>query len=73
MVLVDRGINVTDDSLYVTLIASDFVAEGKMAGDWLAKKTGGKAKIIELEGSPARLRPSTARKASRRASPPIRK
>jgi galactofuranose transport system substrate-binding protein len=52
VVLVDRGINVTDDSLYATLIASDFVAEGRMAGDWLAKKTGGKAKIIELEGSP---------------------
>lgn len=52
VVLVDRGINVSDDSLYTTLIASDFVAEGKMAGDWLAKKTGGKAKIIELEGSP---------------------
>ena len=52
VVLVDRGINVTDDSLYATLIASDFVAEGKLAGDWLAKKTGGQAKIIELEGSP---------------------
>ncbi len=52
VVLVDRGINVVDDSLYATLIASDFVAEGKLAGDWLAKKTGGQAKIIELEGSP---------------------
>src|SRR6185369_5369657 len=52
IILVDRGINVSDDSLYATLIASDFVAEGKLAGDWLATKTGGKAKIIELEGSP---------------------
>lgn len=52
VILVDRGINVTDDSLFATLIASDFVAEGKMAAEWLAKKTGGKAKIIELEGSP---------------------
>ncbi len=52
VVLVDRGISVSDDSLFATLIASDFVAEGKMAGEWLAKKTGGKAKIIELEGSP---------------------
>ena len=52
VVLVDRGINVPDDSLYATLIASDFVAEGRLAGDWLAKKTGGKARIIELEGSP---------------------
>jgi ABC-type sugar transport system substrate-binding protein len=33
------------------LIASDFVAEGGMAGAWLAKKTGGKAGIIQLEGT----------------------
>ena len=52
VILVDRGITVTDESLFATLIASDFVAEGKMAAEWLAKKTGGKAKIIELEGSP---------------------
>src|SRR5436190_18634145 len=41
VILVDRGVNVSDDSLYTTLIASDFVAEGKMAGDWLAKKLKG--------------------------------
>lgn len=52
VVLVDRGIKVTDDSLFTTLIASDFVEEGKMAGEWLAAKTGGKANIIELQGTP---------------------
>ena len=52
VILVDRGVNVTDESLYATLIASDFVAEGRMAGEWLAKKTGGKAKIVELQGTP---------------------
>lgn len=52
VILVDRGIDVKDDSLYATLIASDFVAEGKMAGDWLAKKTDGKANIVELQGTP---------------------
>lgn len=52
VILVDRGITVADPELYATLIASDFVAEGKMAAEWLAKKTGGKAQIIELEGSP---------------------
>jgi simple sugar transport system substrate-binding protein len=52
VILVDRGIDVKEDSLYTTLIASDFVAEGKMAAEWLAKKTGGKANIIELEGTP---------------------
>src|SRR6478672_2196794 len=52
VILVDRGVKVDDESLYATLIASDFVAEGKMAAEWLAKKTGGKAQIIELEGTP---------------------
>jgi simple sugar transport system substrate-binding protein len=52
VILVDRGISVTDDSLYTTLIASDFVAEGRLAAEWLAKKSGGKASIIELEGTP---------------------
>jgi galactofuranose transport system substrate-binding protein len=52
VILVDRGIKVSDDSLYSTLIASDFVSEGRMAGEWLAKKTGGKASIIELQGTP---------------------
>ncbi|HPD16207.1 MAG TPA: ABC transporter substrate-binding protein [Planctomycetota bacterium] len=52
VVLVDRGIKVSDDSLYATLIASDFVEEGRMAGEWLAKKTGGKCNIVQLEGTP---------------------
>jgi galactofuranose transport system substrate-binding protein len=51
VILVDRGINVKDESLYATLIASDFVAEGRMAGEWLVKKTGGKANIAELQGT----------------------
>ena len=51
VVLVDRGVTVDDPSLFTTLIASDFVAEGRMAGEWLAKKTGGKAGIIQLEGT----------------------
>src|SRR5260370_19262279 len=36
---------------YLTFIGSDFVEEGKRAADWLAKKTNGKATIIELEGT----------------------
>src|SRR5215207_232812 len=47
VVLVDRGVKVADESLYATLIASDFVAEGRMAAEWLAKKTSGKASIAE--------------------------
>ncbi len=52
VVLVDRGVEVADEGLYATLIASDFVEEGRMAGEWLAKKTGGKCKIVQLEGTP---------------------
>jgi len=51
VILVDRGVKVPDDSLYATLIASDFVAEGRMAGEWLAKKLGGKGNVVELQGT----------------------
>jgi simple sugar transport system substrate-binding protein len=51
VILVDRGVTVTDKSLYATLIASDFVEEGKRAAEWLAAKTGGKANIVELQGT----------------------
>ncbi|MCP4250394.1 MAG: ABC transporter substrate-binding protein [bacterium] len=49
--LVDRGISVSDQSLYVCLIASDFVEEGRMAGEWLAKKTNRAGNVVELEGT----------------------
>ena len=50
VILVDRGVSAPED-LYTTLIASDFIAEGRMAGEWLAKKTNGKANIAELQGT----------------------
>jgi simple sugar transport system substrate-binding protein len=52
VILVDRGVKVSDDSLYATLIASDFVEEGRMAGEWLSKTTNGKCNIVELQGTP---------------------
>lgn len=52
VILVDRGVKVADESLYTTLIASDFVEEGRMAGRWLAEKTGGKGNVVELKGTP---------------------
>ena len=52
VVLLDRGVKVSDESLYATLIGSDFVKEGRMAGEWLAKKTNGKCNIVELQGTP---------------------
>jgi simple sugar transport system substrate-binding protein len=52
VILVDRGIKVSDPSLYTTLIASDFVAEGRMAAEWLGKKLDGQGNIVELQGTP---------------------
>lgn len=52
VILVDRGVKVSDESLYTTLIASDFVAEGRMAAEWLGKKLNGKGNVVELQGTP---------------------
>jgi ABC-type sugar transport system substrate-binding protein len=52
VVLSDRAVAVTDKSLYVTFIGSDFVEEGRRAAEWLAKASGGKAAIAELVGTP---------------------
>ena len=52
VILSDRVLNVGDPTLYATFIGSDFIEEGKKAGDWLAEKTGGKAVIVELSGTP---------------------
>lgn len=52
VVLIDRGIKTEDESLYTTLIASDFVDEGRKAARWLAEKTNGKTNIVELQGTP---------------------
>jgi simple sugar transport system substrate-binding protein len=50
VILVDRGVQ-APEALYTTLIASDFVAEGRMAGEWLAKATNGQCNIAELQGT----------------------
>src|SRR5215207_4762380 len=50
--LIDReleGVKAGDD--YVTFIGSNFIEEGKRAGEWLAKQSGGKAGIVELLGT----------------------
>ncbi len=54
VLLVDRNV---DQSLakagqdYLAFIGSNFVQEGQRVADWTIAKTGGKGKIIELEGS----------------------
>lgn len=49
--LVDRDVDVTDKSLYVTRISADFNLEGKLAGAWLAAASKGTCKIVELQGT----------------------
>jgi len=50
VILVDRGVE-CDPALYATLIASDFVLEGRRAARWLAENTSGPLRIVELEGT----------------------
>ena len=52
VILSDRRAKLSDDSLYVTFIGSDFVEEGRNAGKFLVEKMNGKAKIAELQGTP---------------------
>lgn len=52
VVLSDRLVDVSDPSLYATFVGSDFIEEGRRAGEWMAKHTDGKATIVELEGTP---------------------
>ncbi|HEY1151122.1 MAG TPA: ABC transporter substrate-binding protein [Pseudoduganella sp.] len=55
VILTDRDVNVSDKSLYVTLIGSDFVEEGRRAGRWLvdyaAKSPKKVLNIVELQGT----------------------
>jgi len=54
VILMDRTIEVTDESLYASLIGSDFVEEGRRAGRWLLEHTRdekGEIGIVELQGS----------------------
>ena len=52
VILMDRTVKVSDDSLFVAFVGSDFAEEGRMAADWLAKHTNGKGRILELQGTP---------------------
>ena len=56
VVLTDRAVKVSDDSLYTKLIGSDFVEEGRKAARWLLEqsplKDGDKpVRIVELQGT----------------------
>jgi ABC-type sugar transport system substrate-binding protein len=55
VILTDRAVKVSDPSLYVSFIGSDFVEEGRRAGRWLldyAKQNPAKQlNIVELQGT----------------------
>lgn len=54
VILMDRNIEISDDSLYVSHIGSDFIEEGRRAGRWLLEHTRdepGEIAILELRGS----------------------
>ena len=53
VILTDRSIETKDDSLYVTMIGSDFTEEGRKAGKWLLEnyKGQGDVNIVELQGT----------------------
>ena len=54
VILTDRAVDSADTSLYETFIGSDFVEEGKKAGEWLLKEYDGKSEpvnIVELQGT----------------------
>jgi ABC-type sugar transport system substrate-binding protein len=52
VILVDRAAAGTAGEDYVTLLASNFVEQGRRAGEWLAAQTNGTADIVELAGTP---------------------
>ena len=51
VVILDRNVSVTDQSLYLTRVAPDFEVEGQRAANWLTEKTEGKCNILELQGT----------------------
>jgi ABC-type sugar transport system substrate-binding protein len=59
VILTDRTIQTADESLFACFIGSDFYEEGRMAADWLAKHTGGKGNIVELQGTPGSAPPTS--------------
>lgn len=63
VIITDRSIATTDESLYACFIGSDFLEEGRMAAAWLVKKTGGKGRIVELQGTPGSAPANDRRKA----------
>jgi simple sugar transport system substrate-binding protein len=54
VILTDRAVDSSDKTLYKTFLGSDFVEEGKKAGDWLVKESKSATdtvNIVEIQGT----------------------
>ncbi|WP_026119726.1 ABC transporter substrate-binding protein [Nocardiopsis ganjiahuensis] len=51
VILTDRAIDSEDDTLYETFLGSDFVEEGRKAGEWLVDNAEGETNVVELQGT----------------------
>jgi galactofuranose transport system substrate-binding protein len=54
VILTDRAVDSKDKTLYKSFLGSDFVKEGKTAGEWLVKDSAsatGDVNIVELQGT----------------------
>ncbi|MDR0362231.1 MAG: ABC transporter substrate-binding protein [Planctomycetota bacterium] len=51
VILVDRKVNVSDESLYESYLGPNVIEEGRNAARWLAERMNGKANIVELQGT----------------------
>ena len=54
VILTDRAVDSPDKTLYKTFIGSDFVLEGKKAGEWVKQEFGsasGTVNMVELQGN----------------------
>ncbi|GAA1120033.1 ABC transporter substrate-binding protein [Nocardiopsis metallicus] len=51
VVLTDRAIDSDDDTLYEAFLGSDFVEEGRKAGEWLVDNAEGQTNVVELQGT----------------------
>jgi galactofuranose transport system substrate-binding protein len=54
VILTDRAVDSADTSLYKTFLGSDFIEEGKKAGEWLLQNvdaSAGPVNIVELQGT----------------------
>ncbi|MBC9823793.1 ABC transporter substrate-binding protein [Terrabacter sp. MAHUQ-38] len=53
VILTDRAVDSEDKTLYKTFLGSDFVTEGKKAGEWLVENSKGESQVnvVELQGT----------------------